>query len=295
MFHGRNERRGISVIELLTAIAILSILFALSAAAVQRARWSAERARCQSHLRQIGLGLHQHHAAHGALPPGLSKGRDDPYPYMSWLTRILPHIEQQGLWQQAEAAFRQDLDFLKAPPHPLREVVVLYGCPLDGRILSPGTGSLPSRGLTSYLGAEGLDGFRKGGVLFLNSKVRLSDVSDGTSQTLMAGERPPSPDQRLGWWYAGWGYNQEGSAEVVLGAAERNVSGYSPGCPVGPYTFRQGSLRDPCAIYHFWSLHPGGANFLLCDGAVRFITYSADAVLPALATRAGGETAQVPD
>jgi prepilin-type processing-associated H-X9-DG protein len=80
-----------------------------------------------------------------------------------------------------------------------------------------------------------------------------------------------------------------GSADVVLGVRERNVS--QPGrCPAGPYRFEAGRLTEQCDLFHFWSPHSGGGNFLLADGSVRFLTYPAGAVLPALATRAGGET-----
>jgi prepilin-type processing-associated H-X9-DG protein len=60
-------------------------------------------------------------------------------------------------------------------------------------------------------------------------------------------------------------------------------------CPEGPYHFGRGQFSNQCDAYHFWSPHSGGANFLFCDGSVHFLSYSADAILPALATRAGRE------
>ena len=66
-------------------------------------------------------------------------------------------------------------------------------------------------------------------------------------------------------------------------------------CPPGPYTFVRGDLKNPCDTFHYWSLHPGGANFAFADGSVRFLSYSADAILPALSTRAGGESVVIPD
>lgn len=67
-----------------------------------------------------------------------------------------------------------------------------------------------------------------------------------------------------------------------------------PQCGDGPYSFSPGSLKDPCSVFHFWSLHPGGAHFLAVDGSVHFLPYAAASLLPALATRAGGEVANLP-
>jgi prepilin-type processing-associated H-X9-DG protein len=146
--------------------------------------------------------------------------------------------------------------------------------------------------VTSYLGVQGLDQFRLGGVLFPDSSVRFGDIADGTSHTLLLGERPPPPDFKLGWWYRGWGQNKDGSGEMILGTNELNVS--VSRCPPEQRVFQPGRLDDACDSLHFWSMHPGGGNFAFCDGSVRFVSYSAQSVLPALATRAGGETAELP-
>jgi prepilin-type processing-associated H-X9-DG protein len=150
-------------------------------------------------------------------------------------------------------------------------------------------------GMTSYLGVSGTNSPAKNGVLFINSQVRLTDISDGTSNTLLIGERPPSSDRTLGWWYRGIGQNMDGSAEVVLGSRELNYAPVTIPCPPGPYQFTPGSFDNSCDTFHFWSPHPGGAHFAFADGSVRFLTYSADPILPALATRAGGEAVTVPD
>jgi prepilin-type processing-associated H-X9-DG protein len=284
---------------LLVVIAIIAILIGLLLPAVQKVREAAARAKCQNNLKQFGLALHHYHDTARALPPGLSVQADrGRFPYLGWLARVLPQVEQDSLWRAVEAAFASDpapLTFYGHAPHlPLLATpVALFACPSDGRVPGPVPVSGNPVAFTSYLGVEGTDQFRKGGMLYLDSSVRLTQATDGTSQTLLVGERPPSSDFRLGWWYRGWGQAQDGSAEMVLGAREWNTS--RPSCPPGPYQFGPGRVDQLCDVFHFWSLHPGGANFLFADGSVHFLAYSARDILPALATRAGGEVVALPD
>lgn len=131
-------------------------------------------------------------------------------------------------------------------------------------------------------------------MLFQDSAVRFGDVSDGLSNTLLLGERPPSADLQLGWWYAGTGQLNTGSGEMILGVRDHNLLPVMSGSPCGPgaWPFQgAGGFSDPCGTFHFWSPHGGGANFAGCDGSVRFVQYSANDLLPALASRAGGEPA----
>ena len=295
------SRRAFTLIELLVVIAIVSILMGLLLSAVQKVRGAAARAQCQNALKQLALALHNYHDTRHAFPPGhRSLAHPDRMPYTGWTLSVLPHLEQQALATQAEAAFRANANAF-APPHPhLNTVARAFLCPADARVLTPQTSGRTKNvvAFTSYLGVAGLDAATtRDGTLFQNSNTRFADITDGTSNTLLLGERPPSADFQLGWWYAGVGQLLTGSAEMVLGAREPNLLPITSGSDCGPgrYPFRAaGGFNDPCGAFHFWSPHSGGANFALADGSVRFVAYSANDVLPALASRAGGESIEVP-
>jgi len=282
-----------TLVELLVVIAIIGVLIALTVPAVQRARAAAARTHCTNNLRQIGIALHNYETAYKVFPPGVSfRNGQDPFPFMSWHARLLPFIEQQALWQTSANAYRITSDFAENPPHVgFSTLIPLYACPADPLTPRLGGPNVRYAAFTSYFGVEGTNQFLKDGTLFLDSNIRFSDISDGTSNTLLAGERPASSaDERYGWWYAGIGQNREGSADMVLGVREVRFGNLDYGCVRGPYHFGPGRTTNPCDLLHFWSLHAGGgANFLFADGTVRFLSYSADPMMPALATRAGGE------
>ncbi|MBX9578826.1 MAG: DUF1559 domain-containing protein [Gemmataceae bacterium] len=293
----RGRRAGLSLVEVVVVIGIVGLLVGLTLPAVQKVREAAARSRCQNNLRQLALGLHQYAAAHPALPPGVSNaGPADPFPFMGWHARLLPFLEQDALWAEAVAAYAADRDFLHDPPHRgLTLSLPVLGCPLDPRTLSPQVVAYETiRGLTSYPGVEGTNADRPDGMLYLNSGVRLVEVTDGTSNTLLVGERPPSADMALGWWYAGWGQAKDGEAEMVLGVKTRPKHHSFDGCGGRARRYGPGRLDDQCSALQFWSPHPGGANFAFADGAVRFVGYAAADLLPALATRAAGDTAELP-
>lgn len=294
----RSMRQGLTLIETLVVIGIIGVLIGLLVPAVQRIRDSGHRTHCANHLRQIGLALHHYNDTQGSLPPGVSyQNGADPHPHMSWCTRLLPYVEQEALWQQSVRAFAQQAFFEVVPPHVgLGTVVPAFTCNSDSRAPTVKDFGPFKVAFTSYLGVEGVNQTSKDGVLFLDSRIRLGNVTDGTSNTLMVGERPPSADLNLGWWYAGWGQSKDGSAEMLLGVRERNVHPRYPHCPSGPYSYTPGRVDNDCDAFHFWSLHfGGGAHFLFADGSVHFLPYSANPILPALATRSGGEVFSLPD
>lgn len=302
--HRRFPRgRGFSLVELLVAVAICSLLLGLILPAVQRSRAAAARVACANNLKQIGLALHGYHDTHGAFPPSSSGGYRSPAePFLSWRVRVTPFLERQAVWDSAAEAYRAKKDPFRDPEHRERErTPAVFGCPADDRVrkgwlVVTTPGLVVRTGVSSYLGVSGTGADRRGGMLYLRSRVQLVHVTDGTSQTLLVGERPPSEDLRYGWWYAGAGRDGSGLADFHLGAGEINRSGprYHE-CPRGPYSFEPRKIDDRCSIFSFWSLHTGGTHFALADGSVRFLRFDAAPVLAALSTRAGGEVGGVPD
>jgi prepilin-type N-terminal cleavage/methylation domain-containing protein/prepilin-type processing-associated H-X9-DG protein len=284
--------RAMTLIELLVVIGIIGVLISLLLPAVQRVRESANRTRCLNNLHQIGLGLHMYHDSLGSFPPGVA-GRGGAFPFLSWHGRLLPYIEQQNLWAQTQQAFAIDPAFDLNPPHiGFATVLPVYICPSDPNTWMPQRTPIGlMAALTDYLGVEGTDLNSRNGCLYLNSQITLGAISDGTSNTLLVGERPPSTDFFFGWSYAGQGQRSDGSADMVLGVTEINLRTQADTqiCPRGPYSYQPGRFDQQCDLFHFWSAHPGGANFLFCDASVHFLPYSAAAIMPALATRSGGE------
>jgi len=296
-----SARSGFTLVEVLAVIAILATLLALILPAVQRVRSSAYRTSCLNNVRQLGLALHGYHDAHTAFPPG-SVHRDSPlpYPYLSWQARVLPYLEQENLWSRIPSAFGENPNPFRPSHDPAGVVVPVLTCPADPRLLTPYRILGGVHAHTSYLGVSGRDLSSRDGLLYTNSQTNLARIPDGTSNTLLVGERPPSADLRFGWWYAGIGQRLTGSCDSHLGVRELNrmrgvrLERYRQ-CPRGPYAFRPGDATNDCDVFHFWSPHLGGTHFVLADGSARFLSYDADPLLPALASRAGGEVASLPD
>ncbi len=288
------RRRAFTIVELLTVIGVISMLMGMLMPAIQKVRAAADRMRCASNLHQIGIALHLFHNDHQRFPPGVTSDRPgEPFPRMTWLTRILPYIEQDTLWGQSISAYTTNRNFMANPPHEgFSTPIKLYSCPADERVSSAQVTFLGLRpALTSYVGVLGTSFSKSDGVLYRDSRTRITDIYDGSSNTIIVGERPPSANFWYGWWYAGVGQQGTGSLDMLLGASEQN-SGWAfvSHCPPGPYQFGPGKTNNMCDTFHFWSLHPNGAHFLCADGSVHFITYNVlPTLIPALATRNGGE------
>ncbi|MBX9624428.1 MAG: DUF1559 domain-containing protein [Gemmataceae bacterium] len=296
----RRPRPAVSLIEVLVVIGITGVLVGLLMNAVQSARAAAARVSCANRMRQIGLAATMHHDAQGALPqPSAFVWRYPPSrrrAYVPWTNVLLPYIEQDALWRTIQPAYATSSGYENPPHVGLTTVVPVYTCPADGRLTAPITDDL---GYTAAYGSyQGVIAPRDNpAAMDYLRKVRMTDVTDGTSQTLLIGERPPPGRALAGNWYSL--YLPDSTLPYSTGymyASALAVQGEATGsgrCR-GRYYFGPGRIENPCDSYHFWSFHPGGGNFLFVDGSVRFLPYSANGVLPALATRAGGETADIP-
>jgi prepilin-type N-terminal cleavage/methylation domain-containing protein/prepilin-type processing-associated H-X9-DG protein len=310
------SRKGFTLIELLVVIAIIAILIGLLLPAVQKVRDAAQRTHCQNNMKQIGLALHGYHDTNHSFPPGIyTLDTSSPQWYWSWMTGILPYVEQGNLYTQALVwANANGGPWFPANP-ALGTVVSTWACPADGRSLQANGSHLEGiNGLiafTEYLGVSSgssadFTANADTGIFYVTSSgvgstIRLTDITDGTSNTLLVGERPPSSDLLFGWWFAGAGWDGSGTGDVILGAREINYVvnlgtkdpsqiGTGLQCSTANVGLLPGSIMNPCDQAHFWSLHTGGANFLFADGSVHFLPYAANTILPQLATYAGGET-----
>ena len=307
MLRTSNRRVAASLIELLVVIAILMLLIGLVVCGVQAARGAAARVECQSRMRQLALAAHGYHAAHQHFPAGVA------YPFskteyqegsqhtgLSWQTALLPYLEQDALWQRAWAAHAADptgesLEHDAVAAHPLPT----FRCPTDGRTVGrysyePMASEHSSWGLTNFLGVAGTGLSANNGVFHPDLSVNTGGMTDGTSNTVMIGERPTSSHGYGNSWYSGWGTLRYSEGQLMP-VHERwaNAPARDTACPTRRTVFQTGRYDDPCHQKHFWSQHPGGGNFAFADGSVRFLPYSAAGILPALATHAGGESVSV--
>ncbi|MCX7666919.1 MAG: DUF1559 domain-containing protein [Gemmataceae bacterium] len=287
------RRQAFSLIEILVSIAIIAVLLGLLLPAIGKIRDRANRTACSNNLRQIGLALHGYHQQHGVLPAGTrSSIKADPYPYMTWTCQILPWLEHHELYQQAVDHFKVNKDFDEEVHAQTRTTIVpAFLCPSETVKVITWFGKKYS--ITSYIGVGG--DFYEDGVLFYDSKISFSAITDGLSHTLAVGERPPDPEGEFAWWYAGVGADFYGALEGWLAIRQINRGFFYPMCPRGPFPYQKGQRDNKCDTFHFWSEHLSGSNFLAADGAVHFIPYRAAALLQTLATRAGNEVSDWPD
>jgi len=309
-----RQAQGFTLIELLVVIAIIAILIGLLLPAVQKVREAANRLKCQNNLKQIALAAHGYHDSWGMFPTG-ARLPDDvhgvPTRGTNLWVELLPYFEQDNLRNN------WDLDDNRknvGGPNALSaQVIKLLICPSDALpdTVTQFTGvNGPSwshgfYGVSSYGGNAGrisVNSSRvtRDGVFFIDSSVCTEDITDGTSNTLLFGERyhrdpvlarlqpdlwpDASPFGGIGKWAYVASVHVMG--QVTLSAAVPINYGVPP---EGDKFARQDRL---CA---FGSGHPGGANFAFADGSVRFVSESMPlSTLQALSTRADGQVVTVP-
>jgi len=325
-----TPREGFTLVELLVVIAIIAVLVVLLLPAVQSAREAARRSQCSHHLRQTGLALHAFHAARRHLPPAFAAATDPGNvtwraltttvpshfePGWSCFMSILPFIEQDALHGRLDPT-QSILHGSNAVARSAAALVPTYVCPSDTAVrlvdildfgesgpatALAGAGTVLARApVSSYTGVLGTTDHEHNGlfdgVFFRNSRVRIDEITDGTSTTLCIGERMSRmaeatwlgsiPGSEVvhsdGWWrqmgYPHRSHNYRPTNVHTTGHIRSSAPNVPSSSPSG-----------------FFSPHAAGCNFLNVDGAVRLIADTVDlATFRALATRAGGEVIAVP-
>jgi len=312
----RKQTNAFTLVELLVVVAIIGVLIALLLPAVQAAREAARRAQCASNLKQIGIGLHSYLSAIRTFPPGGITVGDWRGPnYTNWAISILPYIEQQSLYD------RYDMKLQNEDPRNLpvcQTRVDLYCCPSDPNVDNvdvPDSGPAGDRQMkyrrgsyrcnTGRLKPDGYFdthfnstfmpmGWRGplhvvGDAVDFNGKTvrwrceSIDKITDGASNTFAVGEQLTLTNQSRStyWAYTYTSYNKSAAipeSRILLADYVR--------CVLTPGTFH----RDNYCKRGWGTLHPGGIQFVMCDGAVRSVDTGIDMELfCALATIAGNE------
>lgn len=291
-----QHKQGFTLVELLVVIAIIGILVALLLPAVQAAREAARRMQCSNNLKQLGVALHNYHDTHKSMPPGFLPKRNangaktNDVNLWAWGALVLPFMEQQALHDKLNVGNNHlELISSTAGPGTLKEVmqqaIPSFRCPSDvgppkntnrQRFNWAQTPPVAGRRIatSNYLGVNGAwnpdaNGGRsqERGVFIEETGRRFRDITDGTSNVLMVGERR--------WQYKdNSGAIRTSGAGVIYGVRRRNgvneradaLGGGRPRLNFDNSNDQNGRLRG------FSSMHPGGAMFVLADGSVNFIS-----------------------
>jgi prepilin-type N-terminal cleavage/methylation domain-containing protein/prepilin-type processing-associated H-X9-DG protein len=277
----RLHSRAFTLIELLVVIAIIAILISLLVPAVQKVRAAAARTQCGNNLKQMALAVHAYADSNKRFPMLFESPTGQ-----SWKIVIMPFIDQGNLWAKVSSHLNQPVAVYLCPADPRAEQLIYQG--------TYACHDYPAITGLTYSPAKS----EQAGIINPNFKVTFGKITDGTSNTLLIGERPYDADLWYGWWV---GYTQpdlgSGAANTVAiyptDSSAVGVTGHTgASCGAAPYYFGQGpkDVKNLCSANQLWSCHSGGGNFALADGAVRWMSYSASAIVPALATYAGNET-----
>jgi prepilin-type N-terminal cleavage/methylation domain-containing protein/prepilin-type processing-associated H-X9-DG protein len=281
-----NERRGFTLIELLVVISIIGVLIALLLPAVQAAREAARRASCINNLKQLGIALHNYHDGYNILPSGYTYTLGYATGGFGWAAMVLPRIEQKPLFDSI------NFDLPAWCPQNATSCLTRlasYQCPTD---YTATNGYLQRQGCTyarsSYVANFGPNDLDitpedRTGVFSRNSSTRFSDITDGLSQTLAVSERTNAV------FFTVIGSDNHFDLETVWAGAIMELPADDHGHTAlfqSAYTITSPFFDDRNVM----SFHPGGSNYLFCDGSVKFITTSISVpVYQALGSRARGE------
>jgi prepilin-type N-terminal cleavage/methylation domain-containing protein/prepilin-type processing-associated H-X9-DG protein len=322
MRHLRTFQPGFTLIELLVVIAIIGVLLGLLLPAVQKVREAANRIQCQNNLHQIGLALHNYEGDYGRFPPGYLSlagvGMMDPQsgdwgPGWGWLAILLPYVEQNNLYKSLNLSLPC---WDPANAAPVTTPVKVYICPSANNpadtvdVVDINHNTLAVFARANYVHNVGWNDLWSApatvdynqvanGVMYRNSKIRIAAVTDGLSNTVFVGERTPYlsdatwpgvvPNSRH------FAYNQFASLGTGGAGINYDDGGSYVGAHSGPSIYEVPQVIHPpnSPLGHtdeMYSLHPGGANILLGDGSVRFISESVELwTWAALSSRNGGE------
>lgn len=271
------KRSAFTLVELLVVIAIIGILVGMLLPAVQQVREAARRTMCLNNMSQIGLGLHNYEYAFDHFPAGVidPKGPILSLPmgqHVSFLVQVLPFIEQRGIFDN----FDQAAGTYAATNAAAREKVIsVFICPSDyNPTRDDGTAGL-NNFAGCHHGSETPIDSDNNGMLYLNSKVTFADIYDGSSNTILIGEKLDDSATALGW--ASGTRSTLRNASEVLGSIPWNSSLALTGGEPDDY------------VGGFASRHPGTCNFVMGDGSSHSFSESIDVVvLETLGNRSDG-------
>jgi prepilin-type N-terminal cleavage/methylation domain-containing protein/prepilin-type processing-associated H-X9-DG protein len=303
-----RRRRAFTLIETLVVMSIIAILAACLLPAFLGARGAARRISCVNNLKQINLAIHGYLTAHSVLPSG-SYDTGGPIASTpdaqaaSWIVSLLPYMEQTALSHAFDPAYGAN--------DPVNHTVAMarlssLTCPTErppgGAWFFAGAAPLGANGgpFSSYAGCQNdveapID-VDNHGVFYLNSRVRVVDVSDGLAQTLFVGELVRSSS--LGW-VSGTRSTLRNTGSPLNGL-DRKMIEDAAGPPPLPADLTAIEFERmiaagehkiaPGFVGGFGSQHPGGANFAFGDGSVRFLAQTIEqTVFQRLGNRADGE------
>jgi prepilin-type processing-associated H-X9-DG protein/prepilin-type N-terminal cleavage/methylation domain-containing protein len=305
----RYCRDAFTLLELLLVIAIIAILIGLLLPAVQKVREAAARTQCANNLKQMGLALHDYHQVNNGFPPGYQTvgpyvdGATDTSPGWGWGAFILPYLEQGTVYRAID--FTQPIHTQTAAQVALR----VYLCPSDSypalAFAVPdafGT-QVALAAPSSYaacVGGDESDVFGPSGlgIFYRNSQTRLAEVKDGTSQTILIGERAWSNANGVWAGAINNGVCKRGAQNPCPGGG---AASYPASALVLAHSHLNNATQDTDGgLDDFSSRHPNGSNILFADGHIAFIRsisgdmvgggYTPDSLIfQALGTRANGE------